>query len=329
MKNLSEETKKRIVLNKENGSSNREIAKKLNVSHTTVSNVLKEKNIKIISEKKGRPKCLSKRQERKLVKQFQVANCLNSTDGVGFIKEVTGKDVSNQLVRNVLKKNGITAHKRIKAPEISTKNLKCRKKFYETHKGKTFDSFQNVIFFDESTFPVKASSGGLWYYRGSQNKIPSKAVIRTTKFGNGKLMIFGFITSSGNFKVYKIDGTMNSKKYVSLLEENILDDIVDCGFNLSDVVFMQDNASCHKSKSTMKWFEDHNLNLLEWPPQSPDLNPIENVWNYLETKVRMRQNEIENADDLWKIILEESRKISASFIKKLYKSIPKRINLLK
>ncbi len=44
---------------------------------------------------------------------------------------------------------------------------------------------------------------------------------------------------------------------------------------------------------------------MEWPPQSSDLNPIENLWNYLDSLVRKRQYEIKNIDDLW-IILNEN-----------------------
>ncbi len=254
---------------------------------------------------------------------------LNASDGVSFVKSVIKKDVSDQHVRNILKSKGLTAHKKIKAPEISSKNIKLCKKFYHEHKGKTFDEFKNFIYTDESTFSVKSVSGGDWYYRCIDNKIPSQAVIRTKKFKRGKLMIWGMILFNGKFKIYRVDGMMNSNNYIDLLEKHVIEDIVEMGFKLSDVSFMQDNASCHKSKRTLQWFKDHNLTLLDWPPQSPDMNPIENLWKYLDTQVRMRQHEIFNVDDLWKILLEEAEKINKDIVKKLFKSIPKRINSLK
>ncbi len=95
------------------------------------------------------------------------------------------------------------------------------------------------------------------------------------------------------------------------------------------MVFQQDNASCHVSKQTKKWFSKQKINVLDWPPQSPDLNPIENVWDYLDRQVRKRQDEIKNLQDLERILLEEADKISKDYIINLYKSLPRRISKLK
>ncbi len=142
-------------------------------------------------------------------------------------------------------------------------------------------------------------------------------------------MIFGFITARGDFKIYKCPKRMNSETYIDLLEREVLNDIIDCGYCLSDITFMQDNASCHASKRTKEWFKSSNISLLDWPPQSPDQNPIENVWDYLDNKVGSRQEEITNLEILWNLLLEEASKIDKNYIIKLFQFIPRRINALK
>lgn len=50
---------------------------------------------------------------------------------------------------------------------------------------------------------------------------------------------------------------------------------------------MQDNAKIHKAKKTLKWFEDMGIELIEWPPYSPDLNPIEQLWFELKELINV------------------------------------------
>ncbi len=127
------------------------------------------------------------------------------THGIRKIHNDFGIKVSDQYVRNIIYKNGLELYKRPKAPALTKKHLLQRKKFYDAHAGLPFDHYKNYIFSDESTFGLVGVEGGKYYYKEKKSKTPNKAVIQTKKFSGKKLMVFGFITSTGNFKIYRVD----------------------------------------------------------------------------------------------------------------------------
>ena len=87
--------------------------------------------------------------------------------------------------------------------------------------------------------------------------------------------------------------------------------------------YMQDNASIHVSASTNRFFEDNNIARIRWPAQSPDLNPIENLWNIMLREVRKK--EPKNKTQLLQVLEEEWKKIPTDTCIKLVDSMPKRM----
>jgi len=73
-------------------------------------------------------------------------------------------------------------------------------------------------------------------------------------------------------------------------------------FPFSDGYFQQDNAQCHKTRIILNWFLEHEneFTVLKWPPQSPDINPIEHVWDVVEWKLRALDVHLRNFHKLQK-----------------------------
>ncbi|CAJ0943504.1 unnamed protein product [Ranitomeya imitator] len=83
----------------------------------------------------------------------------------------------------------------------------------------------------------------------------------------------------------RIDSGLNDELYVSILQDELLCTLKYYGYEKDDMMFQQDNNMNHISKLANKWFNDNELEVLEWPPQSPDLNPIKYLWVELKKKV--------------------------------------------
>ena len=91
-----------------------------------------------------------------------------------------------------------------------------------------------------------------------------------------------------------------------------------------DKIFQQDNASCHNSKFSTIFFQENDFQVLEiWPPLSPDLNIIENLWNYMKQKVREKHPA--TVKELLRQVFEIFLAIRDNYIHRLYRSIPRRI----
>ncbi len=88
-------------------------------------------------------------------------------------------------------------------------------------------------------------------------------------------------------------------------------------------VFQHDNDPKHTARATKEWLRKKHFKVLEWPSQSPDLNPIENLWR--ELKVRVAQRQPQNITALEEICMEEWAKIPATVCENLVKTYRKHL----
>ena len=129
-----------------------------------------------------------------------------------------------------------------------------------------------------------------------------KNLSETRKFGGKKLMLCCFIADDSRKCLQKVCGTINSIRYLQILQESLLTEMF-LGEKLQ-----QDNAPGHNSILSKTWFSENGLEILEnWPPNSPDINIIENVWSLPKKRVFQRHHK--NIDELWECCQEEFERV--------------------
>ncbi len=108
-------------------------------------------------------------------------------------------------------------------------------------------------------------------------------------------MIWAAMSSAGIGLLCFLKSTVSTAIYQEIFEYFMLPSADKLNGD-ADFIFQQDLAPAHTAKGTKSWFNDHGVTVLDWPANSPDLNPIENLWGIVKRKIRdTRPN---NADDL-------------------------------
>lgn len=184
--------------------------------------------------------------------------------------------------------------------------------------------FRSLYIF--SLFQIFGTPGVTFVRRRVGEEFSPECVVPTVKHGGGSIMVWGCMTLSGVGEMFVCEGHMNSTKYINVLESALLPSFSALfgETNMAGVKFQQDNAPCHKAARTMAWFREKGIELLEWPAQSPDLNPIEHLWGLLKGKIR--RHKINTKEELKCRLLQEWNSIRPEECKKLVSSMPKRIS---
>jgi len=131
-------------------------------------------------------------------------------------------------------------------------------------------------------------------------------------------MMWGAMSVNRLSDLVEVPGILNGEKYRDILRSHLIPRF---GLrNNSRKIFMQDSAPPHRPAKT--FLENEGVQVLDWPPQSPDLNPIENIWGLLKRKFRSK---FDTKVDLVDFVRKHWNDIEESYPEKLYASIPTRI----
>ena len=167
----------------------------------------------------------------------------------------------------------------------------------------------------------------IWMYvwKKSGEPLLDKEVQGTVKFGGGFLMVWECMGWNGVGILAEVEGRMNAEQYVSILEDNLLPSMENSGIPEESIIFQQNNDPKHFFKRAQNWFKTEGIRLLDWPAQSPDLSPIEHLWQHLKKRLNSYERPAKGVWKFWERIEAEWGKIEIEECQKLIESMPRRL----
>jgi transposase len=278
----------------------------------------------------GRPLTVTKRDKRH-VKYCAAKKMFSSAiELTNVMKTDFNVNVNRQHVRESLQEAGFYRVSDRTGPPITEKWKKTRREFYLDNLS---TNWKHVSFSDEKTFRLK-KSGRLKFYARSYEEFQEKHHEQPWREEHD-VRVWGVITAYGTGPLLPIPRGINTKFYVS----KILEPILSTGSSivrtlklprsaLGDFIWQQDNASFHTGPAAKQFFRKHDINVIAWPTYSPDLSPIENVWNMIQYQLRKQQIESGPIKDTFAAIKEIWDSITPAQCYTLVMSMPDRLNEL-
>ena len=270
----------------------------------------------------GRPKVTTLRQDRQIRLIHLRNRFLPATVTANRIPGRHNPRISAQTVRNRLRVCGLRARRPRTGPTLKQRHRTARLLWLRTRLRWYRQRWQNVIFSDESRFLLHRSEGRMRFYRRRNERYADACVHECDKFGGGAVMVWGGITHNGRTELKIIEGNLNSVRYRDeILSPSVLPFITRHG---NRHTFQQDNARCHIARLSMQFLAQNNIIVLPWPALSPDLSPIEHLWDEMDRRVRRRQPPPQSTQQLHNALLEEWNNIPQGFIQLLIGSMRRR-----
>lgn len=322
---LSDFERGRIIGMREAGLSLREIARRVN---RNVSSVLRcwskwsEEGVQHRRRGSGRPRRTTDREERRL-------RLLATRDRFSTTRSIandwmrgTGLRMSMSTVYRRIRSYGLRSYRPFLCLPLTPLH-RLRRLEWSNERVNWAQEWRQIVFSDESRFCLWAHDGRRRVRRmRGERKNPTLFVERNTALTQG-VMIWGAICYGSRSPLVFINGNLNAAGYIANV---LLPVCLPYLQGLQNPIFQQDNARPHTARATTRFLEESNIAVLPWPARSPDLSPIEHVWDMIGRRLGNLPNPPDNLHDLQQRIQEAWDDIPQAAIDHLINSMTSRLD---
>lgn len=315
-----------IVILQKAGHSQRSIAKLVNVSRFGVSTTLKrfeETGSYADRKRSGRPKKTTPATDR-LIQRMSKRDRFKSVPNIrAEMNKSLPEPISDSTVNRRLHAAGLFGRVAVKKPLLRKQNKQKRLKWAKEHVNWTIEQWKKVLWSDESPFQIFGSKRAAHCRRMVGEKYKTECILPTVKHGGGVVQVWGCFSYDGVGSLIKIDGILRKEGYHQILQRQAVPSgtkLIGKGF-----VFQHDNDPKHTAHLCVNYLRSKEnasvLKTMDWPAQSPDLNPIEKLWDELDRQVKKLRPT--SQPDLWLKLKQVWDRLQPEILRKLVNRMPK------
>lgn len=319
-----------------------EIGHQLAIPRTTIINFLHRYHERQSIEnvhRLGAPRKTSKTTDHYIIRTAKLNPRLPFND----LTNIINAGVSSQTIRRRLREDGIRKWHAVGRPLLTSVRAKKRLEWAMAHRHWTIEDWRKVIWSDECKVQKDPSGNVIWIFRHQNimEKYAPQNVQGKRNYTEASQMVWACFCNNKLGPIIFLEGMVNQDVYQQMLDQNLLPFVEALNADgQSDLLFQQDNAPVHTAKRTKAWLEEaakqHNLKILEWPPYSPDMNLIENLWAHLKSELHKQSSSaliIQQSNTTVKDVLRQQLhkvwwNIQEGILEQLVESMPDRVAAL-
>ena len=319
-----DETKgSRIIGMLESGRTKTEVSRYFSIRWQTVHKISEKWRIlQTVKDlpRSGRPQKLSPRSKRRIARAHKSNRFMPATSSA------PNWNVSLENIRRILKKYGLKPRKPYRGLVLTQYHRRMRLIFTNLTSPWTSEWTQ-ILFSDECRFCLNTSDRRQQVYRGMGERYSRNCITTADRFPSHSVMVWGGISRNYRTSLVFFGENVTSETYINRVLEP---EVIPFMQTYPEMwIFQQDNAPPHKATVTQRFLEENHIRTLPWPSKSPDLNPIEHLWDQMKRKLRKIHPQPKTTGELKQILEFLWTTFPQENIAKLITSMVRRVNICK